>query len=82
MGKPTGFIEWPRLLPKKRAVTERLRDWREVETPLGRRVLDNWEHLVSRFVKVMPVDYKRVLQAHRAASRPRPGHLSVVGGGR
>ena len=35
MGKPTGFIEWPRLLPKKRAVTERLRDWREVETPLG-----------------------------------------------
>jgi len=35
MGKPTGFIEWPRLLPKKRAITERLRDWREVEPPLG-----------------------------------------------
>jgi glutamate synthase (NADPH/NADH) large chain len=55
-------------------------------SPLGRRVLDNWEHLVSepggrppsernpivsRFVKVMPVDYKRVLQARRAAVRPR-----------
>jgi len=39
---------------------------------LGRRVLDNWEHLVARFVKVMPVDYKRVLQARRAASRPKP----------
>ncbi|HEV7555836.1 MAG TPA: glutamate synthase-related protein, partial [Kofleriaceae bacterium] len=39
---------------------------------LGRRVLDNWEHLVARFTKVMPVDYKRVLQARRAASRPRP----------
>ncbi|HEU0031103.1 MAG TPA: glutamate synthase large subunit [Kofleriaceae bacterium] len=50
-------------------------------SPLGRRVLDNWEHLVSRFVKIMPTDYKRVLQARRAASRPRPpGHLAVVGG--
>ena len=35
MGKPTGFIEWQRLLPKKRAVTERVRDWREVEGPHG-----------------------------------------------
>ena len=33
MGKPTGFVEWSRLLPKKRAVVERLRDWREVEHP-------------------------------------------------
>ncbi|MDQ3335084.1 MAG: glutamate synthase large subunit [Myxococcota bacterium] len=49
-------------------------------SPLGRRVLDNWEHLVARFVKVMPIDYKRVLQARRAASRPRPGQLSVVKG--
>jgi glutamate synthase (NADPH) small chain len=31
MGKPTGFIEWQRILPKKRPVPERLRDWREVE---------------------------------------------------
>jgi glutamate synthase (NADPH/NADH) small chain len=35
MGKVTGFIEWSRLLPKKRSVTDRLRDWREVEPPLG-----------------------------------------------
>ncbi len=47
-------------------------------SPLGRRVLDNWEHLVARFVKIMPIDYKRVLQARRAASRPRPGQLAVV----
>jgi len=47
---------------------------------LGRRLLDNWEHLISKFVKVMPVDYKRVLQARRAAARPRPGKLSIVGG--
>lgn len=35
MGKPTGFIEWSRLLPKKRPVGERLRDWREVEGESG-----------------------------------------------
>ena len=31
MGKPTGFIEWQRILPRKRPVAERVRDWREVE---------------------------------------------------
>ena len=52
-------------------------------SPLGRRVIDNWEHLVARFVKVMPVDYKRVLQSRRASasSARRPGRLTVVGGG-
>ena len=28
---------------------------------LGERILDNWEHMVPQFVKVMPIDYKRVL---------------------
>jgi glutamate synthase (NADPH/NADH) small chain len=31
MGKSTGFIEWNRLLLKKRSVAERVRDWHEVE---------------------------------------------------
>ena len=31
MGKPTGFIEWQRIVPKKRPVAERVADWREVE---------------------------------------------------
>ena len=35
MGKPTGFVEWSRLLPKKRPIAERLADWREVENPAG-----------------------------------------------
>ncbi len=35
MGKPTGFIEWPRLVPHKRAVADRLHDWHEVEAPHG-----------------------------------------------
>ena len=31
MGKPTGFLEWPRAAPHRRPIDERLRDWREVE---------------------------------------------------
>ena len=31
----------------------------------ARRVLDNWDEMLPRFVKVMPTDYKRIL-AERA----------------
>jgi glutamate synthase (NADPH/NADH) small chain len=33
MGKPTGFIEFGRELPRRRPVSVRLRDWREVYEP-------------------------------------------------
>ncbi len=33
MGKPTGFLEFPRELPKRRPVEERLHDYREVYNP-------------------------------------------------
>ncbi|WP_422724026.1 glutamate synthase large subunit [Hyalangium rubrum] len=36
----------------------------------ARRVLDHWQLMVPQFVKVMPTDYKRVLQARRTARRP------------
>ena len=45
---------------------------RHTSSPLGQRLLDNWELMVPRFVKVMPTEYKRVLQARRAARRLRP----------
>jgi glutamate synthase (NADPH/NADH) large chain len=44
---------------------------RYTRSPLARRVLDHWAPLVPQFVKVMPTDYKRVLQAQRAAQRPQ-----------
>lgn len=37
MGKPTGFKELPRELPKRRPVTLRLLDWDEVYIPFGDR---------------------------------------------
>jgi glutamate synthase (NADPH/NADH) small chain len=48
MGKPTGFIEWSRLVPKKRAVAERVRDWREVEAPGGPLESDLLRHQGGR----------------------------------
>jgi glutamate synthase (NADPH/NADH) small chain len=33
VGKPTGFIEWERILPDKRPVTERVADYEEIEKP-------------------------------------------------
>ena len=33
MGKPTGFMEATRELPKRRPVEERIKDWKEVYLP-------------------------------------------------
>src|SRR5580658_7142942 len=35
MGKPTGFMEFGRSLPRRRPVSVRVRDWREVYEPFG-----------------------------------------------
>ncbi len=51
---------------------------RRTRSPLGGRLLDHWEAMASRFVKVLPTDYKRVLAARRA--RPASAvHLPVAG---
>jgi glutamate synthase (NADPH/NADH) large chain len=33
---------------------------------LAKRILDNWEAVVESFIKIMPIEYKRVLQERRA----------------
>ena len=53
---------------------------RFTDSALGRRTLENWELAVSRFVKVMPIEYRKVLQQKRAATRPvMPEILKMVG---
>ena len=44
---------------------------RYTDSPVAQSVLDNWETSLNSFVKVMPTDYKRVLQerAARAAQQ-------------
>ena len=54
MGKPTGFKEIPREMPKRRAVE------------------------CERFVKIMPRDYKAVLEATRRAEAEGVDPLEAV----
>ena len=43
----------------------------------GKKLLDNWDHLIARFVKVMPIEYKKVLERRRSTTRP---HKLMVAG--
>lgn len=54
---------------------------RYTRSPLGERILDNWDSLVDHFVKVMPRDYKRVLAERRARRATGAPMLSVIQGG-
>ncbi len=51
---------------------------------VAKRLLNDWEWAVSKFVKVMPVDYRRVLdeRKRRAAEAPRAGAELEAGVGR
>jgi len=52
---------------------------RMTDSALGRRMLENWEMTVARFVKVMPIEYRKVLQQKRASIRPvMPEALKMV----
>jgi len=50
---------------------------------VGERILDNWELMLRHFVKVLPLDYKRVLEERRAKRRQRLSKhpLKVISGG-
>ncbi len=37
-------------------------------------VLENWDRLQSKFVKVYPRDYRRVLEARKQAAAKEPQH--------
>jgi glutamate synthase (NADPH/NADH) large chain len=38
------------------------------DSPVAKKILDSWESSLSQFVKVMPSDYKRVLEKLSAAA--------------
>ncbi|WP_128330345.1 glutamate synthase large subunit [Apibacter sp. HY039] len=39
--------------------------YEHTQSPIARRILDNWNEEVNRFIKVMPIEYKRVLQEEK-----------------
>jgi glutamate synthase domain-containing protein 3 len=50
-------------------------------SPRGKKILDNWDHLIARFVKVMPIEYKRVIERRRSTTRPRSLLVAGVANG-
>jgi glutamate synthase (NADPH/NADH) large chain/glutamate synthase (ferredoxin) len=49
------------------------------DSPVGQRVLDEWDELAAKFVKVFPADYKRVLE--QLAAEEDEAALSTSGEG-
>jgi glutamate synthase (ferredoxin) len=56
---------------------------RYTDSPVGKKILSQWDKYVPKFVKIMPVDYSRVLQemARKAAQQNAPGELVGVAHG-
>ncbi|KAA3629801.1 MAG: glutamate synthase large subunit [Proteobacteria bacterium] len=48
----------------------------------GKAILERWDHYLPKFVKVMPVDYRRALEQMQAQSKPteRNGVNLTIGG--
>ena len=44
----------------------------ETESPVAADLLDRWDECLAEFVKVMPTDYKRVIQERQRAERELP----------
>jgi glutamate synthase domain-containing protein 3 len=46
-------------------------------SPRAKWILDNWETMLPKFIKVFPHEYKRVLGVSRASATPAPVHASA-----
>jgi glutamate synthase (ferredoxin) len=49
-------------------------------SPLGTRILENWTETLSKFVKVFPHEYKRVLEARQANNETNVEQVVLVHG--
>lgn len=46
-------------------------------SPRAKWILDNWEAMLPKFIKVFPHEYKRVLGVPRASATLAPAHASA-----
>ncbi|MFP6648227.1 MAG: glutamate synthase-related protein, partial [Pirellulaceae bacterium] len=49
------------------------RHQRHTDSPVARQVLEQWPDVLSEFIKVMPIDYKRVLEQRRRKTEENVG---------
>jgi glutamate synthase (NADPH/NADH) large chain len=55
------------------------RHFEETESPVAQALLDEWSGSIARFSKVMPRDYKRVLEVGAAAqAEGRDVNLAIM----
>jgi len=63
----TGLVDLKKLseesIPQVRGMLERHVEY--TDSSVARRILDNWEASLDKFVRVMPRDYARVLRERR-----------------
>ncbi|NHZ69907.1 MAG: hypothetical protein GWP20_01595, partial [Thermotogales bacterium] len=45
------------------------------DSSVARDILDNWNDVLPKFVKVMPVDYRRALKEMKRAQASEPAAL-------
>ncbi len=45
--------------------------YKHTHSPLAGAMLDNWDHYVGQFIKVIPIEYKKVLHDEKVASLAR-----------
>lgn len=43
--------------------------YKHTRSPLAARMLDDWDSYVGQFLKVIPIEYKKVLEAEKEAAR-------------
>ena len=43
------------------------RHFQYTNSPLAKRILDDWSHSVEQFIKVIPIEYKKILHEEKMA---------------
>jgi glutamate synthase (ferredoxin) len=70
-------LETPEEVREVRGMIER--HVKYTDSKLGRQILDLWQEMVPKFVKVMPKDYKRVLESmQRVQSQGLSGEDAIM----
>ena len=59
-----------------RDLIERHLKWTESER--ARQILDNWQDMMGKFVKVVPVDYRKALEKMRANEQRHTGTVPAT----
>ncbi len=70
-------LEEPEDMDLVRSLLER--HLKYTESAVAKRLLDDWPAAAKRFVKVMPIEYRRVLLEQAAAAQQQAPTLDVVG---